>query len=82
MTCNMPHRKAVSTLTWAALAMCPITTFTGMAAPFFMANTRPALLEAIKQTSCHLPFTHSKANSPLKALQMQTAALPRTGVPH
>jgi hypothetical protein len=61
MTHNVPHHEAISTLTWAALAMHPITTFSGAVAPF---------LEAIKQTSCHLPFMHSEANSLLKALQM------------
>jgi hypothetical protein len=82
MTRDVPHREAVSTLTWAALATRPITTFTGAAAPFFVANAGPALLEAIKRTSRHLPFTHGEANSPLKALQTRTAALPRTGAPH
>jgi hypothetical protein len=65
---DVPYCKAVSALTWAALAMRPIIiiTFTGATAPFFTANTRPALLEAIKQTSYHLSFLYSEANSPLK----------------
>jgi hypothetical protein len=69
MTYDIPYHEDVSTFTWAALAMHPIITFTGMAAPFFAANAGPALLEAIKQTSCHLPFTQGEANSLLKALQ-------------
>jgi hypothetical protein len=58
--CDVPYREAVSTLTWAALAMRPIITFVGAAAPFFTANPGPDLLVAVKRTSCHLSFMHGK----------------------
>ena len=63
---DVPYREAVSALTWVALATHPIIILAGAAPPFFRANARPALLEALKQTSRHLSFTHGKASSPLK----------------
>lgn len=65
MTRDVPYHKAISTLTWVTFAMHPIITFAGWAAPLFGANAGPALLEAVKQTSHHLFFTYSEANSPL-----------------
>jgi hypothetical protein len=66
MTRNVPHCEAVNTLTWAVLATHPIIAFAGTSAPLFTAKPEPALLEAIKQTSRHLLFTHGEATSLLK----------------
>ena len=42
------------------------TIFAGAAAPFFVANSGHAPLEAFERASYHLFFMHGEANNPLK----------------
>ena len=72
MMCNVPYRKAVGALNWAALATCPDIAFTVATVARFAANPGPAHWKAMKQIfhylsgMCNLWLTYGKANNPLE----------------
>jgi len=69
---DVPHRKAIITPTWAALATCSDTISTATTVAYFAVKPRPAHLEAAKGSphypshTCGLPFTYGDASSPLE----------------
>jgi len=72
MMCNVPYRKAVSALNWAALATRPDIAFAVTTVTRFAANPGPAHWEAMKQIFRYLSgtrnlwLTYGEANTPLE----------------
>jgi hypothetical protein len=69
---DVPYRKAIGTLNWAALATRPDIAFAVAMVTHFASNPGPAYWEAVKQIfhylsrTCDLWLTYGKVSTPLK----------------